>query len=262
MDLSCVGRASLAICLPVLSACGVQACPLPTSLFSTHTGGFGDVVRADESDFCTKALAHYRREGIAFDAVYVGYLVGQAQFRLAQAAFSQYPHALKIVDPAMGDHGRLYTGMDESTVQGMRALCERADLITPNATESALLCGRDAAAEPDDTQLHADLETLVSPRRAVLITSAPARGGTGILGGEAGDASWRVPVHEVPGHYPGTGDLFTSAVVGLVLRGAPLKAAAERAAAFVAAAAEATHAARAEVRHGLHFEPFLGMLAP
>lgn len=266
MDLSLAGRASLAVVLPVLAACGVQACPLPAALFSTHTGGFGSVVRQDEADFCHNALEHFKREKIDFDAVYVGYLFGEKQFALAEAALAQYPNALHLVDPALGDGGKVYNGLGEENVQRMKALCQKARLITPNVTESALLLDEDPEKALVGAQaMEIRLAKLAGESCSVLVTSVPNGSGFEMMGcGPGGRDFFRIPSHHVNQHYPGTGDLMTSALCGLLLsRGDKnLKKAAELAGAFVETAAKATYEGGGNPRNGLWFEPFLPMLHP
>lgn len=271
MDLACAGRSSLAVVLPVLAACGVQALPLPTALFSTHTLGFGQVERQDEAAFGLRALAHLAREEVAVDAVYTGYLNSAAQLELAQAAMAQYPRALRVVDPAMADNGKLYSGMDEALVEGMRALCEQAGLITPNWTESALLTGTDLAEPFVEGQPETRVEALCREGRAVVLTSVPdGDGGFCTMACPGADTGGNVepalviPSARVPQSYPGTGDLFCAALVGLLLRagrGAGLEEAAAKAAAFAEAAVHTTHENGGPVRDGVWFEPLLPMLA-
>ena len=268
MDLSTVGRAGLSAVVPVLAACGVQACALPTALFSSHTGGFQNPARQDMAPFCQEALARYASENVSFDAIYTGYLFGPAQFTLARAALQQYPNALHIQDPAMADDGKMYHGMGPETAEDMRALCQDADVITPNFTESALLLGLapdDALHAPDGADLaSARLEALCSSRRSVVITSVPGEGGTFETIGcaESGKKKFAVPSERVPQHYPGTGDAFTAAMCGLLLQGESLATAAKKAAAFVEAAAKTTFEGGAQARHGLWLEAHLHMLHP
>ncbi|MFV0413008.1 MAG: bifunctional hydroxymethylpyrimidine kinase/phosphomethylpyrimidine kinase [Oscillospiraceae bacterium] len=263
MDLAVAGRSSLAAVLPVLAACGVQACPLPTMLLSTHTGGFGSPAVQQNTEFCEKALAHFKQQGISFDAVYTGYLQGSAQFALAEAAFAQYPDAFKVADPAMGDNGLLYTGLSEQTAAAMVALCEKADLVTPNFTESALLLGLPPLMEPlSRSGMAQRLQALSGARRQVLVTSSPTpEGGMEIWAAAPGGPPFAIPTYHVPQNYPGTGDLFTAAVTGLVLRGLSLHASTQAAADFVRSAALLTLQQQGEARHGIWFEPFLSTLS-
>ncbi|MDL2219157.1 bifunctional hydroxymethylpyrimidine kinase/phosphomethylpyrimidine kinase [Ruminococcaceae bacterium OttesenSCG-928-O06] len=265
MDLSSLGRASLGVAGQVLAACGQQACLLPTALFSSHTGGFGPVEKQDEAAFATAALAHYARQGITFHAVYIGYLYGPAQFAAANAALSQYPNALHVVDPALGDDGKPYTGLDDDTARAMRQLCARAGLVCPNYTESAMLCG-DApdAGQAAPALVERRLARLGENGASVLITSVPGPAGTYETWGlsQPEGEIFRLPSRRVPQRYPGTGDLFCAAVVGRLLHGDTLQAAAQTAAYFVEQAVQATYTASAEARHGVWFEPFLPLLQP
>ena len=144
-DLSGFGRCSLSVILPTLSVMGVQVCPIPTAVFSTHTGGLGEVQRRDLSDFTLPCLEHYQRLGLEFECVYSGFLSSEEQIDHCLKFFSTYKDAFAVVDPVMGDHGRPY----RTITPGMRArlgeLVQVADVITPNLTEALLLLGEDAS---------------------------------------------------------------------------------------------------------------------
>lgn len=255
MDMAFVGRSSMAAVLPVLSACGVQACPLPPLLLSTHTGGFGTLARTDVTVLCEEALQHYKNQKIEFDAIYVGYLAGKHQFDLAEHAIEQYPEAFVLVDPAMGDDGKAYTGIDNFVVERMRLLCTKANLITPNITECALLLG---AAQPEQEKLCLNdwVAPLVQYQQTVVVTSAPS-GGVWVK--PWGKESFTVPVHMIPQGYPGTGDLFAAALLGLLSK-VSLQQAVEKAVQFVGAAVHETYKGQGEPRHGVWFENSLPLL--
>lgn len=264
MDMAGVGRAGMAAVLPVLAACGVQGCPLPTMLLSTHTGGFEPPGKLDTSGMAQKALEDYRRQEIEFDAVYVGYLASDDQIAVALEAMRLWPGAYKIVDPPLADNGVLYAGITPQIVSGMKLLCNQADLITPNYTESALLLGeKPGEGVPAEEVVGGALAQLSNNGCYVLITSVPTENGMQIAGcGPAFSEPYRIPVPYVPQHYPGTGDIFTAAVIGgLLVSGLNAEAAAKKAADFVFRAAQATFEAGGEVRHGLWYEPFLPLLS-
>ncbi len=263
MDIAGVGRSSLGVVLPVLSACGVQACPLPPLFLSSHTGGFGEVPRVDTTPLCEQALAHYLQQKVDFDAIYTGYLVGPAQFALAEAAFAQYPNAYKIVDPVLGDHEKLYSGIQQDSVSLMKSLCEKADLLTPNSTECAVLSG----LAPGDTKAAGSAENLRALQRgksALVVTSAPCEAPDTIklIVARQGQPDISILVDKIPQNYPGTGDLFTAALTGLTLQGQSLEHAARQAAAFVGSAVQATYKGGGQPRMGVWFEPFLSQLFP
>lgn len=264
MDLSVIGRSSLAVVTPVLAACGVQACPLPTALFSSHTGGLGSPAVHDTSAFGLEALQHYKQENIQFDAVYIGYLRSEQQYQTAAAAQQQYPAAYHVVDPAIGDHGKLYSSITPEMAQHMQHLCQNANLITPNYTESALLLGLPATTQPlSPSLMQQHLEGLAKTGASVIITSVPTPQNTmEIWGcGPGGQNTYAITAYHVPQNYPGTGDLFTAAVTGLVLRGHALQSAAQIAADFVRAAAITTQQNGADARFGVWFEGQLSTLA-
>ncbi len=262
MDMTTVGRASLSVALPILSVGGAQCCPLPTAVFSTHTGGYTDVYHQDMADYGFKALAHFEKERQTFDVIYVGYLCSKAQFNLAQAAFDQYPKAIKVVDPALADDGALYAGLTQQTVDGMAALCQQADLITPNFTESAFLLGESNGLQDGEKTALARLEKLTQQARSVLITSVPSGEGTGVVGyDDSRGEHFVLPVHQLPQSYPGTGDIFTAVVVAVLLQGKTLHHAALKASQFVENAIRYTMQQKGEVRAGVMYEKCLPMLA-
>lgn len=261
MDLSIVGRASLAAVPSVLAACGVQCCPFPAALLSTHTGGFENIEILDLSEFGLRALKHIIAENTHFDAVYIGYLNSPGQFRLAKEALDAYDGCYKIVDPSMGDGGQLYQGITAETVESMRALCSRADLLTPNVTESALLTGNDPARWAAGNAREC-LDTLGKNGASVLITSVGLENGEmGMLGYEAREnRKFTVPVNMQPQSYPGTGDLFTASIAGMLLSGLSLEKAAGVGGRFIEEAIKITTEGNGVVRQGTWFEPCLHIL--
>jgi pyridoxine kinase len=260
-DLSCFGRCSLTVIAPALSAMGVQCCPLPTAVLSSHTGGFGPVARTDLADQMVRTLDHWGTLGLTFHGVYTGYLASEGQIALAgQAAEAlRQPGGLVVVDPVLGDHGKLYASFTRSMVAAMAQLCRRADVITPNLTEAALLLGETADG--------ADGETLAARlsdggRRSVVVTGVtPAPGLVGCAGFDRDSGTTFTAVGaRVEEDYPGTGDLFAAVLTGGLVRGEPLERAARRATDFVRQCAARTLAAGRPSREGVEFEPLLGLL--
>ncbi len=288
-DLSCVGRSSLAAVLPTLAAAGVQPCALPTALLSTHYGGFGTPAHSDESAFLSGALDHYARLGLSFDCVYSGYLPDAAQTELVERAFALSPGALRVVDPATADHGRLYSSVTPELFAAQLRLCAAADIIVPNATEAALLLGEDGVTGADGrcARRHAMLLLERFPRlRCAVVTGATATDTAGENDGGPGAGRFAfpfalaprgprrgnvcamrgqeplfLPYEAVPQAYPGTGDLFAAALTGALLNNFPEASAVRLAARFVSLAARRTLEAGADARFGVRFEPLLGVLA-
>ena len=263
-DLSCFGRCSLAVILPVLSAMGVQCCPLPTAVLSAHTGGFGPVARTELAGQLAGTLAHWERLGLGFDGVYTGYLSTPEQAALAARAVEELkgPGGLAVVDPVLGDGGRLYASVTPELAQAMRGLCGKADVITPNLTEAAALLGRELGELPRDGEALARLLSGGGARSVVVTGVGDGPGRTGAAwfdrdGGGTGAYS----VEKAPGDFPGTGDLFTAVLTGSLLRGEGLAAGCDRAADFVRRCAAHTLERGSPAREGVAFEPLLGELA-
>ncbi|WP_367925358.1 pyridoxamine kinase [uncultured Ruthenibacterium sp.] len=265
-DLSCVGRCSLSVIVPVLSAMGVQACPMPTALMSTHTGGLGDPAVLHTESFCRNALRHWKELDLHFDCIYSGYLANTASAELVREAFAQNPQACKLVDPVLADHGSLYRAVTPELCETMRSLCRMADVICPNVTESAVLLGM----LPDDrpfsnmselSERLTGLHTAFPQAKAVVITGVQLSNGihaNALL--EKNGAPKLLPFAPVAQQYPGTGDLFAAVLAGALTTGLGACDSAELAANFVAKAAAETFSVHADPRFGALFEPVLGYL--
>lgn len=264
-DMSCFGRCALTVVMPVLAAMGVQPVPLPTAVLSTHTGGFDGIASAGLFDFMRACLRHFRAMGLSFDAVYSGYLadIRQVDYVSELIAWqrSLRPGALVVVDPVMGDEGALYSAMPAEMPSAMRALCEGADLITPNLTEAALLTCAPYDLRPRSPR--EALETLRAlPGACALITGMPLTGGWANVCHRKGERGyWQCDYHMLGAHYPGTGDLFASLVVGALLRGGSVEQGMGMATAFVREAIARTMAMATPPREGVQFEAMLAHLA-
>ena len=177
-DLPGFGRAALSVIVPVLSALGVQAVALPTAVLSTHTGGLGTPAKLADPAYGPAALAHYHQLGIKFDCIYSGYLADAAQAKLVQQAFELWPRAFKVVDPVLGDGGRLYSGLGADMVPAMYDLCSHADLIVPNVTEAALLLGDPLPGVGSAEQAAALLKAMSHPKRLLILCMLSGSPGT------------------------------------------------------------------------------------
>lgn len=257
-DLSGAGRCSLAVILPVLAAMNCQPLALPTLLLSTHTGGLGEPARLGCEDYGRAALRHYRELGLEIDCVYAGYLAGPSGLALAEEAFSAWPAALKVLDPVMGDNGRYYSGL-EGLADGLRRLAARADLVLPNPTETCFLTGRpyeETLFTRESAQKFAASLAGLCP--SAVVTGLPMGKYMGCAGVGQEQFVLKKPYAPQPCH--GAGDLFAAVLIGGLLRGNALSAAADAAAEFVSASIAATPP-DADPRLGLWFEPMLGRLA-
>ena len=259
-DLSGMGRCSLAVILPVLSVMGVQPVALPTVVLSTHTGGLGTPARLDGCAYGEQALEHYHALGVEFDCIYTGYLGGEDQVALAEKAFALWPAAKKIVDPVMGDNGKAYSTVTPALIDRIRALCGAADLILPNYTEAQILLQRQPQTElltDEAAQALADELTALAP--GAVVTGLPLGKYIGCAG--SGKDRFLIKKLHISRSFPGTGNLYGAVLIGSLLQGNALSAAADNAAEFVALSIQNTPAAQ-DTRYGVWFEPLLPRLCP
>lgn len=264
-DMSGFGRCSLTVAIPILSAMGVQCCPLPTAFLSTHTGGFEGFTFLDMTDEIPKVAHHWKSLGLRFDAVYSGFLGSGRQIGMVADFIRSFRgDGVVVVDPVMGDGGTVYRTYTPEMCAGMARLAERADVITPNLTEAALLLGVPYGELPTGAEGCRFITERLSlgGRRSVVLTGASLK--AGCTGAVCFDASTgrteAVQTRRVDRDFHGTGDVFSSVLTGALVRGTALIEAARMAAEFVQACAERTAAADLPMRDGVDFEPLLGLL--
>lgn len=261
-DLSGFGRCSLAVIIPVLSSMGIQCCPVPTAVLSTHTGGFDDIAIKDLTDYIGAALSQYKKLGIEFDSVYSGFLASAEQIDHCLDFFDAYKNSLKVVDPVMGDHGRPYRTYTPELCERMGELVDVADVITPNLTEASILLGEQYPEELTAGLVKRWLARLGERVRITVITGVPlAEGAIANVGFDRERGGfWRVDCDYVPASYPGTGDIFAGVLTGSLLSGDSLPIAMDRATSFTQIAIKNTFSYGLEARNGVLFEPSLGRL--
>lgn len=260
-DLSGFGRCSLTVILPALSVMGHQVCPVPTAVLSSHTGGLGEAVFRDLSDYIVPALEHYKTLGIAFDCVYSGFLGSTDQIDHCLNFINEYKNALAVVDPVMGDHGKPYKTCTEPLRRRMAELVAAADMITPNLTEAYMLLGEEYSEAPlMQSKAKSMLVRLAEkgPKYVVITGAFMADGKTANLGYDsANNMFWRVDYDYIPAVYPGTGDIFASVVVGSLLGSDSLPIAMERATRFLEYAINTTFSYSTDARYGVMLEKTL-----
>ncbi len=265
-DLSGFGRCSLTVALPILSAMGVQCCPLPTAFLSTHTGGFEGFTFLDMTEEMPRAARHWKSLDLRFDAVYSGFLGSGRQIDVVADFIRDFRgNGVVVVDPVMGDGGAVYRTYTPEMCAGMARLAEQADIITPNLTEAALLLGVPYGDLPTgEAGFRAIVERLsLEGRRSVVLTGAGLRpGSTGAVCFDAASGRTEaVQTRRVERDFHGTGDVFSSVLTGALVQGKPLTEAVRAAVEFVRACAERTAAENLPMREGVDFEPLLGLLA-
>ena len=222
-DISCVGQCSLTVALPIISACGVETCVLPSAVLSTHTAGFKGYTFRDLTDDMTDIREHWEKEGIKFDAIYTGYLGSTKQIDYVKDIFSSCSKegTVTIVDPAMADNGKLYPAFDGEYVEAMKGLCAGADYILPNMTEAALLAGMHYEEGENRRYVDKVMDKLIEMGcKNIILKGLPSKNGNyiGIL--MYIDGKMYYYEHDrLPNSCHGTGDVYASAFVGALMRG-------------------------------------------
>lgn len=264
-DISTFGRCSLSVILPTLSAMGVQALPIPTAVFSTHTGGLGEVAFRDLTDFISPVLSHYKRLNLDVECIYSGFLGSANQIDHCLAFFSTYPDALAVVDPVMGDHGKPYKTYTAEMRARMKELVIIADLITPNLTEAYMLLGEELEHQPLTRSTVKSLLLKLSelgPKYVVITGVSLATNQMANVGYDRENSTfWVVYCDYVPVSYPGTGDIFASVLTGGFLTGDSLPIAMSRATLFLEKVIKTTFSYASDPRHGVMLETALATLA-
>jgi len=267
-DLSGFGRTSLSVVIPILSTMGVQVCSLPTAVLSTHTGGFEGYSFVDLTDSMEEFISHWKKLEIEFDCIYSGFLGSPRQIDIISRFIDDFSanDPLVVVDPVLGDNGKLYDTMDSRMVEKMNELVNKADLITPNFTEAALLLDEPYNPKIDEKEVKDWLVRLSEKGpRVVIITSVPVSPeskNTSVIAFNREDGRfWKVGCVYFPAHFPGTGDAFTSVIIGSLLQGDSLPVALDRGVQFITAAIRASYGYEYPEREGVLLERVLGNLS-
>ncbi len=265
-DISCVGRASLTVALPVISAAGIETSVLPTAVLSTQTSGFDNFTYRDLTADIIPIAEHWKSLGLRFDAIYIGYLGSLEQIELIDKVVSMFcdENTVVLLDPVMGDHGELYSTFTDKYPKSMASLCSKADILIPNMTEAALLLGESYVEEGYTKEYIENILyriTKLGPRQVIL-------SGVSFNEGEIGAASYDSETGEygyfftekIEGKYYGTGDITASVLLSAIVRGKTPAEAVEIAVSFVVECIRRTKAAGTEPRYGVEFETVLPKL--
>lgn len=263
-DLCGVGKCSLTAALPILSAAGVEACALPTAIFSNHTA-FSSFLSKDLNDFLLPMAEAIKKQNFHFDAIYTGYLANGEQAGIISDIITLLADAdtRVIVDPAMADSGVLYTCLPDDFPAEMKKLCRRASVITPNVTEALLLLGRDGHAVPKTREGYEELIRALAREvgTSVVLTSVALEEGAIDCAVCEGDAVTFISEPYVAHGYHGTGDVFSSVLTAAYLRGRTLVEATSIAAEFVRRTIRKTDKNNPNLWYGVNFEAELPSLA-
>lgn len=256
-DISCFGKCSLTVALPIISATGAECAVIPTAVLSTHTGGFTGFTYRDLTEDITSIVDHWKTLDLGFDAIYTGFLGSFEQIDIISETFDRL-EGLRIVDPVMADDGVLYPVFDSNFPKGMRKLCEKADIILPNITEACLMLEEEYVEGPYTPEYIEGLMERLSGigAKKVVLTGVyfdENKLGAATYDAETGERSYYFS-DRVPGYFHGTGDVFGSAFVGSYMNGCSLADSVMIAVDFTVGSIKRTYAAKTDVRYGVNFE--------
>lgn len=222
-DLCAVGKAALTNMMPILSVMGIEACPIPTMLLSTHTGGYGKpAITKTENAYLYDCARHFREQQIRFDGIFVGYLGNREIISACEAFLEYFPEVPVIFDPIMGDNGSYYSNFDSSYCEEIKRLLKRSDIIIPNLTEACLLCQTPYCEEMGADQLRELCQALcvqMKPEGKVILTSAPAPDGERAVTLYQNQTAEQFFFPSCGGHYHGTGDVFDGVFTAAWMQG-------------------------------------------
>lgn len=254
----------MSVIIPTISNMGIQVCSLPTAVLSTHTGGLGDFIIEDLSSFVIKTLKHYRDLKIDFSCIYTGFLSSEKQFDYCLEYFNQYNNSFLVVDPVMGDNGKIYKTYTESMKNRMKDLVIRADLITPNITEASILLNKKYPKnllEKNEIKKWLLELTDLGPRYAI-ITGIKIENGK--IGNFAYDKFKKKYFESYSDYfdisYPGTGDIFTSIIVASMLNQNDINYSLKIATKFLEIVIKDTYENKLDKRYGVLLEKNLKYL--
>ena len=264
-DISCIGKCSLTVALPIISACGVETAVIPTAVLSTHTAFDGFTFR-DLTDEIPPIAAHWKAQGMAVDAIYTCYLGSFQQLEIVSQFFDQFktPENLILVDPVMADNGALYAGFTPEFVQEMAKLCGKADIIVPNLTEACYLLN---IPYPGEDYTRADIQHILTElgklgcKQVVLTGVSLEPGRLGVMAYDTEKQTFFEYYNEkMPSSFHGTGDVFASVMVGAMMRGCPLEDALRLAVDFTLESIRKTVADPEHRWYGVNFEEAIPLL--
>lgn len=257
-DISCVGKCSLTVALPIISAMGIETAILPTAVLSTHTM-FKNFTCKDLTDQIEPITEHWKNEKMEFGAIYTGYLGSFEQIDLMKKMFDDFntENTVLFVDPAMADNGKLYPAFDEAFAKHMATLCAKADIIVPNITEASYMTGTEYKEDYDEAYVKEMLVKLaeLGAKISVLTGVGFEEGKTGIMGYDREKGEYFHYAHDkYPVSFHGTGDIFSSTYIGSMMNGLDWKEAARIAGDYTAECIRLTLEDADKPWYGVNFE--------
>ena len=259
-DISCFGKCSLTVALPIISAAGIEVAAIPTAVLSTHTGGLSGYTYRDLTDDILPIIAHWQTLDLKFDAIYTGFLGSFEQVDIVSEVFDRLktPNNLIMVDPVMADNGELYKIFPQDFPAGMKKLCAKADVIVPNITEAVLMLGEPYQEGPYTPSYIEDLLKKLAALGAGQVVLTGVYFNRQQLGAAAYDSKSGVVSYAfsewIEGYYHGTGDVFASALLAALLRDFDISQATQIAVDFTVGSIARTKEAGTDIRFGVNFE--------
>ena len=258
-DVSCFGKCSVTVALPLISAMGIECAIIPTSILSTHTGGFEGFTFRDLSDDIPKIADHWKKYSIEFDTIYTGYLgsVKQIDYTIDFIKDFKKEETLLFVDPAMADKGKMYTGFDMEFPAHMARLCACADIVVPNITEASFLTGTPYTESYDEEHIKSLLKklTALGAKKAVITGIAFEKSTQGAYYYDSETQEfYYYKAENIDRNFHGTGDTFASTLVGAITKGFDIKRALEIAVNFTVECIKSTLPEAETHQYGVKFE--------
>lgn len=255
-DISCIGRCSITVALPILSACGINTGILPNAVLSTHTGEFTGYITHDLSHDLLPMAEHISHVALPIDVLYTGYIANSEQVGIIKQIFDLFPNAMRFVDPAFADNGKLYALMDMELVENLRKLISVSDVIIPNITEAQYLLDGFKSLSPDESTIYTLAKRLadMGPKN-VVITGIKRKDKllTAYYCKESDELNiFDNPIYE--GIFHGTGDTFASSLLGCLLNNIDYKDAIKISLEFICRSIEKTLLSHEPLRYGVRFE--------
>ena len=257
-DISCLGKCSVTVALPIISAMGVETTILPTAVLSTHTM-FPDFTVKDLTDQLIPITEHWKSQNVKFDAIYTGYLGSAEEIEIAKKIFADFggDDTLIFIDPVMADNGKLYPAFDLEYAKLNAGLCGEADIIVPNLTEACFMTDTEYREDYDKAYIEELLQKLakLGAKKVILTGIAFNEGKTGVYGLDTVTGETIAYENDrIDAAFHGTGDIFASVSVGALTRGLNLNAAFKLAADYTANTIRATLDNPAKPWYGVDFE--------
>lgn len=263
-DISCVGKCSLTVALPIISSMGIETAVIPTAVLSTHTA-FKNFTYRDLSSDIPLIQEHWKQENFRFESIYTGYLGSISQIDMLKEFFNEFKTANNFIfiDPVMGDNGKLYTGFNQEFANQMAKLCSKADVIVPNLTEASYMLQKEYKEEYSEKEIKELLIELsnLGPQEVVLTGISFKESELGVMSYNKNTRQFFSYYREkIPAKYHGTGDIFASTLVGALVNSNTLEEAIEIAVDYVWETIKDTYDTNKENAYGVNFEkkiPFL-----